>query len=204
MSVFDNVAFGLKQRKVPAAEIEKSVVEILDVVKIGHLKDRMPTQLSGGQQQRVALARAIVIHPQVLLMDEPLSNLDAKLRVEMRNAIKNIQQQVGITTVYVTHDQEEALAVSDRIAVMHDGVIQQVGSPQYIYQRPANRFVSTFIGLSNIFKAVIRKKIFLKRLSGKTGRSRFFPSENTRCPCRRWMLQLFPNMLPSVERQISL
>ena len=157
MSVFDNVAFGLKQRKVPAAEIEKSVVEILDVVKIGHLKDRMPTQLSGGQQQRVALARAIVIHPQVLLMDEPLSNLDAKLRVEMRNAIKNIQQQVGITTVYVTHDQEEALAVSDRIAVMHDGVIQQVGSPQYIYQRPANRFVSTFIGLSNIFKAVIRK-----------------------------------------------
>ena len=132
MSVFDNVAFGLKQRKVPAAEIEKSVVEILDVVKIGHLKDRMPTQLSGGQQQRVALARAIVIHPQVLLMDEPLSNLDAKLRVEMRNAIKNIQQQVGITTVYVTHDQEEALAVSDRIAVMHDGVIQQVGSPQYI------------------------------------------------------------------------
>ena len=141
MSVFDNVAFGLKQRNVPAAEIEKAVVEILDVVKIGHLKDRMPTQLSGGQQQRVALARAIVIHPQVLLMDEPLSNLDAKLRVEMRNAIKNIQQQVGITTVYVTHDQEEALAVSDRIAVMNDGVIQQVGSPQYIYQRPANRFV---------------------------------------------------------------
>jgi iron(III) transport system ATP-binding protein len=151
------VAFGLRQRHVPQAEIEKSVAEILDVVKIGHLKDRMPTQLSGGQQQRVALARAIVIHPQVLLMDEPLSNLDAKLRVEMRNAIKNIQQQVGITTVYVTHDQEEALAVSDRIAVMHDGVIQQVGSPQYIYQRPANRFVSTFIGLSNILKGTIRK-----------------------------------------------
>ena len=126
MSVFDNVAFGLKQRNVPAAEIEKSVVDILDVVKIGHLKDRMPTQLSGGQQQRVALARAIVIHPQVLLMDEPLSNLDAKLRVEMRNAIKNIQQQVGITTVYVTHDQEEALAVSDRIAVIHDGKIQGI------------------------------------------------------------------------------
>ena len=156
MSVADNVAFGLKQRNVPAEEIKKAVAEILDVVKIGHLKDRMPTQLSGGQQQRVALARAIVIHPQVLLMDEPLSNLDAKLRVEMRNAIKNIQQQVGITTVYVTHDQEEALAVSDRIAVMHDGVIQQVGSPQYIYQRPANRFVSTFIGLSNIFKGTLK------------------------------------------------
>jgi iron(III) transport system ATP-binding protein len=146
MSVAANVAFGLKQRKVPPAEIQRQVEEILNVVKIGHLKDRMPTQLSGGQQQRVALARAIVIHPQVLLMDEPLSNLDAKLRVEMRNAIKRIQQQIGITTVYVTHDQEEALAVSDRIAVMHNGIIQQVGSPQHIYQRPTNQFVATFIG----------------------------------------------------------
>lgn len=163
MSVSQNTAFGLKQRKVAAGEIETLVKDILDVVKIGHLKDRMPTQLSGGQQQRVALARALVIHPQVLLMDEPLSNLDAKLRVEMRNAIKTIQQQVGITTVYVTHDQEEALAVSDRIAVMNDGVIQQVGSPQYIYQRPANQFVSTFIGLSNIFSAK------LTETEGKTG-----------------------------------
>ena len=153
MSVAANVAFGLKQRKVPPAEIKRQVEEILNVVKIGHLKDRMPTQLSGGQQQRVALARAIVIHPQVLLMDEPLSNLDAKLRVEMRNAIKRIQQQIGITTVYVTHDQEEALAVSDRIAVMHNGIIQQVGSPQHIYQRPTNQFVATFIGLSNMIKA---------------------------------------------------
>lgn len=163
MSVSQNTAFGLKQRKVSAGEIDTLVKDILDVVKIGHLKDRMPTQLSGGQQQRVALARALVIHPQVLLMDEPLSNLDAKLRVEMRNAIKTIQQQVGITTVYVTHDQEEALAVSDRIAVMNDGVIQQVGSPQYIYQRPANQFVSTFIGLSNIFSAK------LTETEGKTG-----------------------------------
>ena len=153
MSVAENVAFGLKQRKVPKSEIPGRVEEILDTVKIHHLKDRMPTQLSGGQQQRVALARAIVIHPDVLLMDEPLSNLDAKLRIEMRNAIKSIQQEVGITTVYVTHDQEEALAVSDRIAVMNEGVIQQVGTPQYIYQRPANQFVSTFIGLSNILKA---------------------------------------------------
>ena len=156
MSVAQNVAFGLKQRNVPKDKIDGMVDEILKVVKIDHLKKRMPTQLSGGQQQRVALARAIVIHPQVLLMDEPLSNLDAKLRVEMRNAIKHIQQQIGITTVYVTHDQEEALAVSDRIAVMHDGVIQQVGSPKFIYQRPANRFVSNFIGLSNFFKATLR------------------------------------------------
>lgn len=151
MSVAENVAFGLKQRNVPKEQRAAMVDEILKIVKIDHLKDRMPTQMSGGQQQRVALARAIVIHPQVLLMDEPLSNLDAKLRVEMRNAIKHIQQQIGITTVYVTHDQEEALAVSDRIAVMHDGVIQQVGTPQFIYQRPANRFVSNFIGLSNFF-----------------------------------------------------
>lgn len=150
LSVKDNVAFGLKMRKIPAAEREKKVDEILKLVRIDHLKDRMPTQLSGGQQQRVALARAIVIHPEVLLMDEPLSNLDAKLRVEMRNVIKKIQQQIGITTVYVTHDQEEALAVSDRIAVMDHGEIQQVGTPREIYRRPANRFVATFIGQSNL------------------------------------------------------
>lgn len=155
MSVADNVAFGLKTRKMPKEQIAKAVDEILDVVKIKHLRDRMPSELSGGQQQRVALARAIVIHPQVLLMDEPLSNLDAKLRIEMRNAIKRIQQQIGITTVYVTHDQEEALAVSDRIAVMNNGVIQQTGTPQEIYQRPSNRFVATFIGLSNILPAKI-------------------------------------------------
>ena len=155
MSVRDNVAFGLKNRKMPQAQIESQVDEILKVVKIDHLKKRMPSKLSGGQQQRVALARAIVIHPEVLLMDEPLSNLDAKLRVEMRNAIKRIQQQVGITTLYVTHDQEEALAVSDRIAVMNGGVIQQIDTPKNIYQRPANLFVSTFIGLSNILDGAI-------------------------------------------------
>lgn len=155
MSVKDNIAFGLKNRKVPKDEIERRVDEILKVVKIDHLKNRMPQKLSGGQQQRIALARAIVIHPEVLLMDEPLSNLDAKLRVEMRNAIKQIQQQVGITTVYVTHDQEEALAVSDRIAVMNAGVIQQVDTPKNIYQRPENTFVSTFIGLSNILNGVL-------------------------------------------------
>lgn len=156
MSVFDNVAFGLKNRKIPKNEIQERVDRILKVVKIDHLKDRMPAKLSGGQQQRVALARAIVIEPEVLLMDEPLSNLDAKLRVEMRNAIKRIQQQFGITTVYVTHDQEEALAVSDRIAVMNNGVIQQIDAPSRIYQRPVNQFVSNFIGLSNFLKARIR------------------------------------------------
>ena len=157
MSVKDNVAFGLKRKKMSKQEIEEKVDDILKIVKIDHLKDRMPVKLSGGQQQRVALARAIVIHPEVLLMDEPLSNLDAKLRVEMRNAIKRIQQQIGITTVYVTHDQEEALAVSDRIAVMNGGVIQQIDTPKRIYQRPSNTFVATFIGQSNILDGQVIK-----------------------------------------------
>ena len=157
MTVNENVKYGLKLRKIPKPEMEKRLDEMLDIVKITEYKDRLPENLSGGQQQRVALARAIVIHPDVLLMDEPLSNLDAKLRIEMRSAIKNIQRHVGITTVYVTHDQEEALAISDRIAIMKDGVIQQVGRPIEIYSRPKNIFVATFIGRSNIFDAKVRK-----------------------------------------------
>jgi iron(III) transport system ATP-binding protein len=125
---------------------------MLKTVRIEEYQDRLPERLSGGQQQRVALARAIVVHPSVLLMDEPLSNLDAKLRVEMRGAIRDIQKKVGITTVYVTHDQEEALCISDRIAVMREGVIQQTDAPQTIYARPANTFVATFIGHSNLFR----------------------------------------------------
>jgi len=149
LTVRQNVEYGLKIRKVDKAQAKKRVEEILDVVKISEYQDRLPENLSGGQQQRVALARAVVIHPSVLLMDEPLSNLDAKLRVEMRAAIREIQEKVGITTVYVTHDQEEALAISDRIAVMKDGVIQQIGPPEGIYTRPYNIFVSSFIGHSN-------------------------------------------------------
>lgn len=153
LNVAQNVEFGLRNRPVDKAERERRVQEILEVVQIESFRDRMPKNLSGGQQQRVALARAIVIRPDVLLMDEPLSNLDAQLRVDMRNAIKAIQHEVGITTVYVTHDQEEAMAVSDRIAVMKSGVIQQVGSPREIYRRPANLFVATFIGRTNIVEA---------------------------------------------------
>ncbi len=158
LSVRDNVAFGLKMRGKSLPEMAHAVDEILKVVKIDHLADRMPTKLSGGQQQRVALARAIVIQPEVLLMDEPLSNLDAKLRIEMRNAIKNIQHRIGITTVYVTHDQEEALAVSDRIAVMQGGIIQQVDTPVNIYRRPSNLFVASFIGISNALPVVLRRE----------------------------------------------
>lgn len=150
LTVKQNVAFGLENRKIEKSQIDEKVEDIMKVVKIDEYKDRLPENLSGGQQQRVALARAIVIHPDVLLMDEPLCNLDAKLRVEMRNAIKEIQNNIGITTIYVTHDQEEAMAISDRIAVMREGVIQHVGTPKEIYQRPANIFVASFIGNTNI------------------------------------------------------
>ena len=153
MTVRKNIEYGLNMRHLPAKEIRERVDKILATVRIEEYADKMPEKLSGGQQQRVALARAIVIEPQVLLMDEPLSNLDAKLRVEMRSVIRSIQRNIGITTVYFTHDQEEALAISDRIAVMRSGMIQQVGTPIEIYTRPANVFVSTFIGHSNLLCA---------------------------------------------------
>ena len=149
LTVRENVAYGLKARKTPKAEIESRVAEALELVQIAHLADRKPNELSGGQQQRVALSRAFVIEPSVLLMDEPLSNLDAKLRVQMRTVIKKLQRRLGITTIYVTHDQEEALAISDRIAVMKDGNIMQIGTPNEIYAKPQNPFVAGFIGVSN-------------------------------------------------------
>ncbi len=150
LTVRANVAFGLKNRTKDKNQINREVDRFLHLMQIYEYKDRMPENLSGGQQQRVALARALVIQPDVLLMDEPLSNLDAKLRVEMRSAIKEIQNKIGITTVYVTHDQEEAMAVSDRIAVMNMGYIQHIGTPKDLYQRPANLFVATFVGRTNI------------------------------------------------------
>ena len=155
LSVRNNVAFGLKERKLPKAQIAEQTDRFMKLMHIDEYADRMPDRLSGGQQQRVALARALVIQPDVLLMDEPLSNLDAKLRVEMRTVIKEIQNNVGITNVYVTHDQEEAMAVSDRIAVMNLGVIQQIGTPKALYQRPANLFVASFIGRTNIMKGTL-------------------------------------------------
>jgi iron(III) transport system ATP-binding protein len=157
MSVFKNLSFGLEMRKVPDNEIKSRVNSALDLVDLEGLGDRTPDQLSGGQQQRVALARALVIKPDVLLLDEPLSNLDAKLRVEMRTEIKKLQKNLGITTIYVTHDQKEALAVSDRLAVMGLGKIAQVGSPHEIYAKPANKFVASFIGLINLFNGEVSK-----------------------------------------------
>lgn len=159
MTVRGNIEFGLKERKVPKNEMDERVEKILDIMKIREYADRKPQNLSGGQQQRVALARAIVIEPDVLLMDEPLSNLDAKLRVELREEIRRIQKEIGITTVYVTHDQEEAMAVSDRIAVMKDGVIQQCDMPRKIYHKPNNMFVASFIGINNVINGNYNKDL---------------------------------------------
>ena len=151
-NVFDNVAYGLKLRKVPKEEIKKRVMNILDLVELSGMESRMTNQLSGGQQQRVALARALVIEPRVLLFDEPLSNLDAKLRVSMRTEIRRIQQEVGITAIYVTHDQSEAMALSDNIIVMDKGVVAQMGTPQEIYYHPVSEFVADFIGEANFLR----------------------------------------------------
>jgi iron(III) transport system ATP-binding protein len=156
MTVSENVAFGLQVRRLPRQEIEARVRRILDVVQMGHLGGRYPQELSGGQQQRVALARAIVVQPAVLLLDEPLSNLDANLREEMRYEIRRLHDEFQITTVYVTHDQAEAMVTSDRIAVMNQGRIEQVDEPRTLYARPRTRFVAGFIGRTNLLDGVVR------------------------------------------------
>ena len=154
MSVFDNVAYGLQQRRVSRQDITTRVSQALELVRLEGYEKRFPDQLSGGQKQRVVLARALVIEPQVLLMDEPLSALDAKVRVGLRRDIRLVQQKLGITTLYVTHDQEEALVVSDRIMVMEAGEVRQLGTPREIYENPANLFVASFIGTSNLLDSV--------------------------------------------------
>ena len=158
LTVRQNVEYGLKIRKVPKEHMKERVDEILKVVKIDEYQDRLPERLSGGQQQRVAWPGPLSSIPRCFSWDEPLSNLDAKLRIEMRSAIRDVQKQVGITTVYVTHDQEEALAISDRIAVMKLGIIQQIEAPRTSMQGPTMHFVSTFIGHSNLFFGTIRKQ----------------------------------------------
>ncbi len=154
-TIYDNIAYGLKMKKVPKAEIKERVAEMMEMVQLGGFEKRYPSQLSGGQKQRVAIARALINRPRVLLLDEPLGALDLKLRKQMQIELKRLQKKLNITFIYVTHDQEEALTMSDRIAVMHDGVIDQLGTPTEIYEHPATRFVATFIGETNTYDGCI-------------------------------------------------
>ena len=149
LNVYENVAFGLKERKVDKKEIQRRVMEMLERVNLNGFEKRLPSEMSGGQRQRVALARALVLQPKLLLLDEPLSNLDAKLRVEMRVEIRRLQQETGITTVYVTHDQEECFSISDQVAIMNGGKIQQMDTPETIYSHPVNEFTARFVGFEN-------------------------------------------------------
>jgi iron(III) transport system ATP-binding protein len=160
MTVAENVAYGLTLRKLPRAEIEQTVRRTLDMVRMGGYADRPASKLSGGQQQRIAVARAIAFSPTVLLFDEPLSNLDAKLRTEMRVELRELQRQLNVTSVYVTHDQEEALAISDRIIVMDHGIIEQIGSPETIYNRPSSLFVADFVGAANLIPGRMTDGLF--------------------------------------------
>jgi putative spermidine/putrescine transport system ATP-binding protein len=156
MSVADNVAFGLSMRRVPKSQRTERVHRALDMVQLGSQASKRPSQLSGGQQQRVAIARAIVTEPRLVLMDEPLSNLDAKLRIDMRTEVRLLHQDLGLTTIYVTHDQAEALSLADRLVVMRDGVVQQTGAPQEVYENPANIYVAAFVGYRNAIDGTMR------------------------------------------------
>lgn len=177
--VYNNISFGLKLKKVPEKEISEKVREIMGLVGLSGLEERFPNQLSGGQQQRVALARSLVVEPSVLLFDEPLSNLDAKLRVSMRTEIKKIQRRFGITSIYVTHDQSEAMALSDQIIVMNQGKIEQIGTPHEIYFHPKSRFVADFIGRSNFIEGKVIDVLPDGVMVSCMGSSIFVPSDRT-------------------------
>ncbi len=171
MTVRENVAFGLEERRMPASVVAQKVRAALDLVNLAEYAERRPSQLSGGQQQRVALARTIAVEPKVLLLDEPLSNLDAKLRIRMREELRALQRKLGITTIFVTHDQEEAMTTADRIAVMDQGVIQQVGTAMEIFDDPANRFVANFVGSINLLTAdsALARELRLSELAARAG-----------------------------------
>jgi ABC-type Fe3+/spermidine/putrescine transport system ATPase subunit len=200
LSVFENVAYGLRVQNRDAAEIARAVGDVLNVVDLGRYERQQPHQLSGGEQQRVALARAIVFEPRVLLFDEPLSNLDAKLRVEMRGQIRSLQKRIGITTVYVTHDQEEAMAISDRIAVMERGVVVQEGKAEALYYRPASEFVARFIGRTNLVTGrvlgVANNRVEVEvegqRVGSFAGRSGMATGDSLRLVVRPEMVDLQP------------
>ncbi len=198
LTVKGNVEYGLKVRKIAKPEREKRVQQALEMVRLGSLGDRYPSQLSGGQQQRVALARALVIRPDVLLLDEPLSNLDAQLRLEMRAEIKRLHQETGTTALYVTHDQEEALSIADRVAVLKDGLLMQVGAPRDLYRQPNSRFVAEFIGETNFLPAKITD-IAAETLEIETGAGRILAAR----PAGNWTLgqSVFASIRPESWHQ---
>ena len=196
MTVFENLAFPLKVRKLKRSQLRPRVLEVLELVEMTQYVDRYPHQLSGGQQQRVALARALVYSPSVLLLDEPFSNLDAKLRERARTWVKELQHQLGLTTVFVTHDQDEALSMSDRVAVMSNGEVQQIGTPEEIYRRPCNRFVAEFVGRVNLLSGQVaareRGRVALE-LAG--GRKLWIDAEQTPPPRSELTLAVRPEAL---------
>jgi len=200
MTVGENVGYGLRMRHRPPQEAERRVAQALDLVGLAGQQPKFPYQLSGGQQQRVALARALVVEPEVLLLDEPLSNLDAKLRIRVRTEIRQLQQQLGKTTIYVTHDQEEGLSISDRIAVMDQGQILQLGTPQEIYHRPINRFVADFVGIGNFVDADVigpgRVRVAEATLTAQTDGT---PGNRVSLLLRPEAIRLSPNIPASME-----
>ncbi|WP_282432514.1 spermidine/putrescine ABC transporter ATP-binding protein PotA [Psittacicella melopsittaci] len=202
MNIFNNVAFGLKMQKVPEAEIKQRVMEALAMVKLENFAERMPNQLSGGQQQRVAIARAVVNKPKVLLLDESLSALDYQLRLEMQNELKALQRKLGISFIFVTHDQEEALTMSDRIIVMNKGKIVQDGTPREIYEEPANLFVAEFIGEINVFEATVIERIEENRVRAKVaGRDCIINTDLDVFPGKQLLVLLRPEDLIVEEIQ---
>jgi len=198
LTIFDNVAYGLRVRRLPAATIRARVGQVLELVGLPGYERRFPNQLSGGEQQRVAVARAVVVEPQLLLFDEPLSNLDAKLRVQMRAELSRLQRQLAITTVYVTHDQEEAMAISDRIAVMRQGVIAQVGTAEELYRTPRSAFVAQFIGRVNLVESRVLGATGGRVAVDLWGASLSVASDDAYAPGQRLFLVLRPGSLTLV------
>ncbi len=192
MTVFDNVAFGLKMRRVPKEETKKRVLDMLALVDLTGFEHRYPREMSGGQRQRVALARAMVIRPDLMLFDEPLSNLDAKLRVKMRVEIRRIQQELGFTAIYVTHDQEECFAISDQVAIMNGGVIEQMDTPSHIYNAPRTEFIARFVGFENFFDLTRRGDALLAENGLQFRMAREMPGERLRACIRPEDVTLYP------------
>ncbi len=203
LTVDQNVAFGLEMRKVPSAEIAPRVAEALQLVRLGHLGGRLPRQLSGGQQQRVALARALVFRPDVLLLDEPLSNLDAKLRHEVRVEIRELQRELGITTVMVTHDQEEALIMADRLVVMNEGRVRQVGAQRDLYERPADRFVAGFVGRSTFLEGAVEASGRFRSIDGLELRCQPLPQGAATMALRPERVHLSPAPQPELDNDLE-